>query len=115
MTGCHNRSNDWPPSPLKTVLRKPRDKYQSYWTTYKTHAVTTHHEGTGHTDKDRELNSHIEDTGGIDIGPNNDNESTNSSDSTIAFGGSEANGCDLLHSSQVKVTVLTREINSLWQ
>ena len=42
--------------------------------------------------KDRDLDSHIEDARGIDIRPENDNESTNSSDSTIAFGDSEADG-----------------------
>ena len=115
MTGHHNRSNDGVHSPLKTVLWKLSDKYQLYCTTYKTHAMTTHHRGTGHTGKDRELNSHIEDIGGIYIGPNNDNESTNSSDTTIAFEGSEADGhlSDLLHSSHVNLTVPTREINSL--
>ena len=79
--------------------------------------MTTHHRGTGHTDKARDLYSHVENTGGIDIGPDNDNESTNSSDTTITFGGLEADGClgDLLHSSQANLTVLTREINSLQQ
>ena len=115
MTGHHNRSNNWVHSPLKTVLGKLRDKYQSFCATYKTHAMTTCHRGTGHTGKDIELNSHVEDTGGIDIGTNNDNESRNSSDTTIAFGGSEAGGCSLLHHSQVNLTVLTREINSLQQ
>ena len=75
MTGCHNRSNDQVCSPLKTMLGKIGNKYQSYCATYKTHAMTTCHGGTGHTDKNRELDSHIEDTGGIDIGPSDDNES----------------------------------------
>ena len=79
MTGCHNRSNDQAHSPLKTMPRKLGDKYQSYWSTYKTHTMTTCYGGTGHTGKDRELNSHVEDTAGIDIGPDNDNASTNSS------------------------------------
>ena len=41
----------------------------------------------------------------------------NSSDTTIAFGGLEADGhlSDLLHSSQTNLTVITREINSLQQ
>ena len=70
--------------------------------------MTTCHGGTGCTGKDRELSSHVEGTRGIDIGPKNDNESTNSSDTTIAFGGLEADGHldNLLHSSQANLTVL---------
>ena len=37
--------------------------------------MATHHGGTGHTCEDRDLDSHVQDTKGIDIGPNNDNES----------------------------------------
>ena len=97
------------------MLRKLGDKYQSYCAIYKTHTMTTHHGGTGHTSKNRDLNSHVEDTGGIDIGPKNENESTNSSDTTLAFGGSEADGhlSDLLSSSHADLSVLTGEINSL--
>ena len=64
--------------------------------------MTTHHRETGHTDKDRDFNFHIEDP--IDIGPGNDNESSNSSDTMLAFGGLEANGClgNLLPSNQVR-------------
>ena len=52
------------------MFRKLGDKYQKYCTTYKTHAMTTHHGGTGHTGKDGDLDSHIDittegDTGGI--------------------------------------------------
>ena len=69
------------------------------------------------TGKDRDINSHLEDTRGIDTGHNNDNESTNSLDTTLAFGGSEADGHlgGLLPSSLASLTVLTREINSLQQ
>ena len=80
MTGCHNKTTDQACSPFKTVLRKIRDRYQSYCAAYKTHTMTTHHGGAGHAGKDRDLNSHIEDTGNID-----DNESTNSSETTIVF------------------------------
>ena len=38
-------------------------------TTYKTHAVTTCHGGAGHTGENRDLDSHTEDTAGIDMGP----------------------------------------------
>ena len=50
--------------------------------------MTTHHGGMGHSGKNRDLNSHIEDTRNRD-----DNESTNSSETTIASGGSEMDGC----------------------
>ena len=65
-------------------------EYQSYCAAYKTHTMTTHHGGTGHIWEDGDLNSHIdittkEDSRGIDIGPNNNNESTNSSDAALLF------------------------------
>ena len=50
------------------MLRKLGDKYQSYYATYKTHTMTTHHGGTGHTSKNRDLNFHIETMGDTDIG-----------------------------------------------
>ena len=34
-------------SPLKKVLNKIEDSYQTYVNSYKTHAMATHHEGTG--------------------------------------------------------------------
>ena len=79
--------------------------------------MTTCHGGAGHTGKDRDLDSHIEDTRGMDIGSNNDNESTNSLDTMIDFGGSEVDGHlnDLLPNSQANLGILTREINSLQQ
>ena len=66
------------------------------------HAMTTHHGGAGHTSEGRDLDSHLEDIGGIDVDSSNDNEGTGHSDTTLAFGGSEADGClsDLLPSSQ---------------
>ena len=41
---------------------------------------------------DRDINLHIEDMEGINTEPDNDNESTNGSDTTIGYGGSEADG-----------------------
>ena len=57
-----------------------------------------------------------EDTRGMDMGSNKDNESTNSLDTTIAFGGSEADGhlANLLPNGQANLSMFTREINSLW-
>ena len=34
-------------SPLKKVLNKIKDSYQTYVNSYKTHAMATHHGGTG--------------------------------------------------------------------
>ena len=72
---------------------KLKDRYQPYCATYKIHAMATHHGGAGHTDEDRDLNSHVEDTRGIDLGSDNDKESANNSDTMIAFRGSDATGC----------------------
>ena len=77
--------------PLKIVLRKFGDRYQAYCITYKTHAMATHHRGTG-CPVDRYINLHIEDMEGINTGPDNNNGSTSGSDTTVAFGGSEADG-----------------------
>ena len=98
------------------MLGKIRDKYQAYCTTYKTYTMATHHGSTG-CPVERDTDSHIEDIQGIDIEPDNDNESTSSSDTTVAFGGSEADGCPSKHipSNQAKLTALMREIHSLWQ
>ena len=60
MTGHCNKTTDQAHSPFKTMLRKIGDRYQSYCTTYKTHAMTTHYRGVGHTGKDTDLNSHVE-------------------------------------------------------
>ena len=76
-------------SPFKTVLRKIRDKYQAYCTTYKTHAMATCHGGAGHPlDRGIDLNAEASEPRGID----NDNESTHGSDATVALGGPEAEG-----------------------
>ena len=74
--------------------------------------MTTHYRGVGCTGEDRVLNSHIEDTRNT-----NDNENTNSSETMIAFRGSEADGhlSDLLPNSQADLKILTREIHSLQQ
>ena len=117
MTGCCTKSNDQVHSQLKTMLGKIGDRYQSYCTTYKTHAMNTHHGGTEHTDKGRDLDPHIEDTRGMDIGPCNNNKSRNSSDTMIASRGSQVDGhlSDLLLNSQANLGILAREISSLRQ
>ena len=112
MAGHH----EWMCSPLKTVLGRIRDRYQAYYTTYKTHAMTTHHGGTGHQ-VDRDTNLHIEDMEGINVGPDNDNESTSGLDTTIVFGRSEVHGhpSSLILSNQAKLTACIREIHHLYQ
>ena len=90
------------------MLGKIGNRYQSYCATYKTHNMTTCHRGAGHAGKDRDLNSHVEHTRNIE-----NTESTNSSETTIAF--REPVGClsDLLSNSQADLNILTREIHSL--
>ena len=62
--------------------------------------MATYHRGAGCTGIDRDLNSHIGNTEGIEICPDNDNESTSSSDNTNAFGGLEADGHPKKHFTQ---------------
>ena len=83
---------------------------------YKTHAMATHHGGTG-CPVDRDMDLHIEEAEGIDTGPDNYNKSTSGSDTTIAFGGSKAGGHPnkLIPSNQAKLTALMRTINDLCQ
>ena len=66
---------------------------------------------------DRDIDLHIEDIEDINRGPDNDNESTSGSDTTIAFGGSEAGGHpnELIPRNQAKLTALMREIHNLHQ
>ena len=45
---------------LKTVLGKIGDQYQTYCTSYKTHAMSAHHRGTGYP-LDRGLDNLTED------------------------------------------------------
>ena len=70
MSGCNSKQNEQACSPFKTILRKIRDKYQAYWTTYKTHAMATCHRGTGYP-LDRDIDLHVE--GSETTGLDNDN------------------------------------------
>ena len=92
------------------MVRKIGNRYQLYCATDKTHTMTTCHRGVGHAGKDRDLDSHVEDVVNID-----DNESTNSSETTIAFRGSEEDGHfgNLLSNSHADLNILAREIHSL--
>ena len=77
--------------------------------------MVTYHRGARCRGTDKDVNSHIDNAEYIDIGPDNDNKGTNSSDTATAFGALEADGCpkNLLPSYQAKLTVLMREIHSL--
>ena len=74
--------------------------------------MATHHRGAG-CPLDRGINIHAEDSEPTDI----DNESTHSSDATVALGGPETEGHpnELIPSNEAKLTALTREINYLQQ
>ena len=93
---------------------KIRDRYQAYYTTYKTPAMATHHGGTG-CPVDRDIDLHTEDMEGINTEPDNNNKSTSDSDTTVAFGGSETDGHHggLIPNNQAKLTALMRELHNL--
>ena len=99
-------------SPLKTILGKIRDKYQAYWTTYKTHAMATHHKAAG-CPLDRGIDFNAEDPEPMDI----DNENIHSSDARVALGGPQAEGHpkDPAYRNQDKLMALTRQRNDLHQ
>ena len=105
---CNTRSH----SPLKIILEKIIDQYQTYCTTYKRHAMATCHGGTGHP-LDRGLDMLTEDTAHADI----NNDSTHSSDATAALGDPEAVGHpeDPAFKNQDRLTALTKEISNLHQ
>ena len=115
MPGHCNKNTEQSCSLFRTVLGKLRNRYQAYCTTYKTHAMATHHRGTG-CPLDSDINLHIEDTEGI-TGLVDDNESTSGSDTTVALGGPETDGHpdEIMPTNQVKLRALTREINDLHQ
>ena len=97
------------------MLGKLQKRYQAYCTTYKTHAIATHHGGTG-CPINSDINLHIEDTEGI-TGLVDDNESTSGLDTTFALGRPEKEGHpnELILANQARLTVLTREINDFCQ
>ena len=77
MSACYSTRSH---SPLKTVLGKLGYRYQAYYTTYKMHAMATHHRGAGYP-LDRGMDILTEDPEYADI----DSESTHSSDTTVAL------------------------------
>ena len=97
---------------LKTILRKLGNRYQTFCTAYKIHAIATCHRCAGHL-IDRDTDLHMRDVEAT--GQDTDNESTNGSDTTIALGGPEVEGQpnEFIPSNQAKLTALMREINNL--
>ena len=97
-------------SSLKTMLRKIGDRYQTYSTSYKMHAMAACHGGT-RCALNRGIDLHTEDPEPADI----DNEDTHSSDATVALGGPEAEGHpkDPIYNNHDKLAALMREINDL--
>ena len=98
--------------PFKTMLGNIGVKYLAYYTTYKAHAIATYHRGTG-CPLDRGINLNTEDPEFTDI----DNESTFSSDATVALGGPAAEGHpeEPVYTNHNKLMVLMRKINDLHQ
>ena len=78
--------------------------------------MATCHGGAG-CPIDRDIDLHVEDAEGINTGLDNDDESTSGSGTTIALGGSEADGHpnELIPSNQAKLTAFIRKINDLHQ
>ena len=92
-------------SPLKTVFGKIGNTYQAYCNTYKTHAMATHHGGSG-----KSLDRNIDMT--------RENQTTIDTDveDTWEFHPVEVDHFeDLEHNNPAKLTPLTREVDDLHQ
>ena len=94
------------------MLGKIGEKYEAYCTTYKMHAMATCYRGTGFL-LDRGINLNAEDPEPTDI----DNESTHTSDATVALGGPEAEGCpeDPVYNNHDKLDGIHEGKNDLHQ
>ena len=88
-------------SPLKTVLGKIGDTYQVYCHMYKTHAMATHHGGSGQY-LDRDINAHETTDTEIEHGQEFHHINTND------FEDSETN-------NPARLTAITRELDDLCQ
>ena len=97
---CSLRSS----SPLKTVFGKLEDTYQTYRNTYITHAMATHHGGSG-----QPLDRNIDITKAQKTA---DTDSENTQDfHPMETGHFE----DLQHNNPTKLTTLTRKVDDLHQ
>ena len=71
MSSHCSKHNEQMHFPLKTILGKIRNRYQTYCTAYTTHTIGTHHGGAGHPIARDDL--HMEDT--ETTGMDNENDS----------------------------------------
>ena len=94
MSACHSLRSH---SPLKKVFGKIGDTYQAYCHTYKTHAMATHHGGSGQA-SDRDINAHN----------TTDTEKGHAQEFHHDFEDSEAN-------NPTRLTAITRELDDLHQ
>ena len=102
MSACHSLRLC---SPLKTVFGKIGDTYQTYCNTYKTHAMATHHEGSGNP-LDRDVAMTRDDQIVVDTDV----------DVTQDFHSVETDHFeDLEYNNPMKLTALTREVDDLCQ
>ena len=92
-------------TPLKTVFGKIEDTYQAYCNTYKTHAVATHHGGSGNPlDRDIDMTRETQTTVDTDVEDSHDFHPVE----TDYFE-------NLEHNNPTKLTALTRELHDLCQ
>ena len=113
MSTHHSKDNEQMHSPLKTILGKIGNRYQTYYTAYKTHTMVTHHRDTGHPVARDDPHIEYPETTGMD----NDNDSISGLDATVALGGLEAedNTSEHLPNNQAQLMALMREISDLHQ
>ena len=92
-------------SPLQMVFGKIGDTYHAYSNTYKTHAMTTHHGGSGSPlDRDIDMTRETQATTDTNI------------EDTQDFNTAETDHFeDLEYNNPTKLTALTREIDDLHQ
>ena len=90
---------------LKTVFEKIGDTYQAYCNTHKTHAMATHHGGSGcPLDRDIDMTSETQTTTDKDIANTQDFH-------PVEMDHFE----DLEHNNPAKLTAVTREVDDLHQ
>ena len=102
MSACHNLRSCLP---LKTVLGRIGDAYQDYCNTYKTHAMTSHHGGSGQP-LDRDTNMTREEQPVVDT--NVEVQQGFHTEDTAQFEVLE-------HNNPARLTAITRESDDLCQ
>ena len=102
MSACHSLRLC---SPLKTVFGKLGDTYQTYCNTYKTHALATHHGGSGQPlERDIEITKEAHEITETDTENMQDFNPVN----TDHFE-------NLQHNNPIKPAAFTREVHDLCQ